>query len=44
MVVDDVKLSTILKGKRIKLTLKTSSFSGVIKRVNPNKTLILTDG
>lgn len=44
MVVDDVKLLTHLKGERIKLTLKTSSFFGVVKRIFPNKALILADG
>ncbi|XP_041827084.1 piRNA biogenesis protein EXD1 [Melanotaenia boesemani] len=43
MVVDDVLFMSILKGQRIKLTLKTSSYSGVVQRVNPNKTLILAD-
>ncbi|XP_070698500.1 piRNA biogenesis protein EXD1 [Pempheris klunzingeri] len=43
MVVDDIQLLNILKGKRIKLTLKTSSYLGVVQRINPNKTLILAD-
>ena len=40
----DFQLISILKGKRIKLTLKASSYFGVIQRINPNKTLILSDG
>lgn len=44
MIVDDVKLLTYFKGARIKLTLKTSSFFGVVKRIYPNKALILADG
>ncbi|XP_026161520.1 piRNA biogenesis protein EXD1 [Mastacembelus armatus] len=43
MVVDDVKFMSILKGKRIKLTLKSSSFFGVVQRINHDKSLILTD-
>uniref|UniRef100_A0A8C6MKC9 3'-5' exonuclease domain-containing protein n=1 Tax=Nothobranchius furzeri TaxID=105023 RepID=A0A8C6MKC9_NOTFU len=45
MVVDDVEFMTLLKGKRIKLTLKGGScFEGIIQRINPNKTLVLADG
>ncbi|XP_054470387.1 piRNA biogenesis protein EXD1 [Anoplopoma fimbria] len=43
MAVDDVQFLNILKGKRIKLTLKTSSYFGVVQRINLNKTLILAD-
>ncbi|XP_034381224.1 piRNA biogenesis protein EXD1 [Cyclopterus lumpus] len=43
MAVDEVQFLNILKGKRVKLTLKTSSYFGVIQRINLNKTLILTD-
>ncbi|XP_044231921.1 piRNA biogenesis protein EXD1 isoform X1 [Thunnus albacares] len=43
MVVGDVEFLNILKGKRIKLTLKTASYLGVLQRINPNKTLILAD-
>ncbi|XP_031135083.1 piRNA biogenesis protein EXD1 isoform X2 [Sander lucioperca] len=43
MVVDDVQFLNTLKGKRVKLTLKTSSYLGVVQRINPNKTLILAD-
>ncbi|XP_060938987.1 piRNA biogenesis protein EXD1 [Limanda limanda] len=43
MVVDDMQFMSLLKGKRIKLTLKTSSYIGVVQRINPNKTLVLAD-
>uniref|UniRef100_A0A1A8QWI3 Exonuclease 3'-5' domain containing 1 n=2 Tax=Nothobranchius rachovii TaxID=451742 RepID=A0A1A8QWI3_9TELE len=44
MVVDDVEFMTLLKGKRIKLTLKGGScFDGIVQRINPNKTLVLAD-
>ncbi|KAM6912273.1 LOW QUALITY PROTEIN: piRNA biogenesis protein EXD1 [Xenentodon cancila] len=43
MVVDDIQFLTVLKGKRIKLSLKTSSYFGVVHRINPNKTLVLAD-
>ncbi|XP_068577855.1 piRNA biogenesis protein EXD1 [Cebidichthys violaceus] len=43
MAVDDVQFLSILKGKRVKLTLKTSSLFGVVHRINLNKTLVLTD-
>ncbi|KAF1374959.1 hypothetical protein PFLUV_G00234440 [Perca fluviatilis] len=43
MVVDDVQFLNTLKGKRIKLTLKTSSYLGVVQRITSNKTLILAD-
>ncbi|XP_076605202.1 piRNA biogenesis protein EXD1 [Chaetodon auriga] len=41
MVLEDVKFLNVLKGKRIKLTLKTSSYHGVLERINANKTLVL---
>uniref|UniRef100_A0A3Q1EH84 Exonuclease 3'-5' domain containing 1 n=1 Tax=Acanthochromis polyacanthus TaxID=80966 RepID=A0A3Q1EH84_9TELE len=41
MVIDDVQFFSILKGKRIKLTLRTGSYLGVVQRINPNKTLVL---
>lgn len=44
MVVEDVQFLDILKGKRVKLTLRSSSYLGVVQRINPNKTLILADG
>ncbi|KAM4723453.1 piRNA biogenesis protein EXD1 [Anableps anableps] len=43
MVLDDSQFISFLKGKRIKLTLKTSSYFGVVVRINPNKTLVLAD-
>ncbi|XP_033499276.2 piRNA biogenesis protein EXD1 [Epinephelus lanceolatus] len=43
MDLDDVQFLNILKGKRIKLTLKTSSYLGVVQRISPNKTLVLAD-
>ncbi|XP_070834662.1 piRNA biogenesis protein EXD1 [Chaetodon trifascialis] len=41
MVLEDVEFLNVLKGKRIKLTLKTSSYHGVLERINANKTLVL---
>ncbi|XP_073340195.1 piRNA biogenesis protein EXD1 [Pagrus major] len=43
MAAEDVHFLNIFKGKRIKLTLKTSSYLGVVQRINSNKTLILVD-
>ncbi|XP_078145764.1 piRNA biogenesis protein EXD1 [Centroberyx gerrardi] len=43
MTVDDFQFADILKGKRIKLTLKTASYLGVVQRINPNKTVVLAD-
>ncbi|XP_075964748.1 piRNA biogenesis protein EXD1 [Anarhichas minor] len=43
MAVDDVQFLSILRGKRVKLTLKASSYLGVVQRINRNKTLILAD-
>ncbi|KAM3871333.1 piRNA biogenesis protein EXD1 [Diretmus argenteus] len=43
MTEDSVRFMDVLKGQRIKLTLKTSSYFGVIQRINPNKTLLLAD-
>ncbi|XP_074548430.1 piRNA biogenesis protein EXD1 [Halichoeres trimaculatus] len=43
MVVEDVEFMNIFKGKRVKLTLKTSSYFGVVQRITANKTLILAD-
>uniref|UniRef100_A0A3B4AQX5 3'-5' exonuclease domain-containing protein n=1 Tax=Periophthalmus magnuspinnatus TaxID=409849 RepID=A0A3B4AQX5_9GOBI len=44
MVVDDIQFLSILKGKRIKLTLKNEAYLGTIQRINSNKTIILADG
>ncbi|XP_030247684.1 piRNA biogenesis protein EXD1 [Sparus aurata] len=43
MAAEDVQLLNVFKGKRIKLTLKTSSYLGVVQRINPNKSLVLVD-
>ncbi|XP_008397579.1 piRNA biogenesis protein EXD1 isoform X4 [Poecilia reticulata] len=43
MVLDDAQFISFLKGKRVKLTLKTSSYFGVVFRINSNKTLVLAD-
>ncbi|KAJ0008915.1 hypothetical protein NQD34_016330 [Periophthalmus magnuspinnatus] len=43
MVVDDIQFLSILKGKRIKLTLKNEAYLGTIQRINSNKTIILAD-
>lgn len=32
------------KGKRIKLSLKTSCYFGVVQRINANRTIALADG
>ncbi|XP_061552483.1 piRNA biogenesis protein EXD1 isoform X2 [Phycodurus eques] len=40
---DDTLFMNIFQGKRVKLTLKTSSYLGVVHRINSNKTLILTN-
>lgn len=44
MDVEDDHFFNMFKGKRVKLTLKTSSYLGVIERINPNKTLVLANG
>ncbi|KAK7904946.1 hypothetical protein WMY93_017553 [Mugilogobius chulae] len=43
MVVDDIQFLSILKGKRIKLTLKNASYLGIVQRINSNKTIVLAD-
>uniref|UniRef100_A0A665W0T1 Exonuclease 3'-5' domain containing 1 n=1 Tax=Echeneis naucrates TaxID=173247 RepID=A0A665W0T1_ECHNA len=43
MVVDDIQFMNALRGRRIKLTLKTASYFGVVQRVNASKTLVLSD-
>lgn len=40
---EHIKFMNLLKGKRIKLTLKSASFSGVVQRINPDKTIYLSD-
>ncbi|KAM9354869.1 piRNA biogenesis protein EXD1 [Pholidichthys leucotaenia] len=43
MIMDSVEFMNILKGRRVKLTLKSSSFFGVVQRINQDKTVILAD-
>ncbi|KAJ3613164.1 hypothetical protein NHX12_019416 [Muraenolepis orangiensis] len=43
MSVDHCKLVDVFTGKRVKLTLKTASYRGVVQRIHPDKTLTLTD-
>ncbi|KAF6731614.1 Exonuclease 3'-5' domain-containing protein 1 [Oryzias melastigma] len=43
MIDEAASFTTRLKGKRVKLTLKNSTFVGVIQRVNADKTLVLAD-
>ncbi|XP_029937604.1 piRNA biogenesis protein EXD1 isoform X2 [Myripristis murdjan] len=40
---DDLQFLDIFRGKLIKLTLKTSSYVGVVQRINSNKTVLLAD-
>ncbi|KAK0137602.1 piRNA biogenesis protein EXD1 [Merluccius polli] len=39
----DLTFVDILTRKRVKLTLKTASYFGLVQRINPNKTVTLTD-
>ncbi|KAF7670226.1 hypothetical protein LDENG_00043600 [Lucifuga dentata] len=41
MINDDFQFMEILKGKRIKLTLTSSTYFGVVQRINLNKTVVL---
>ncbi|XP_061824942.1 piRNA biogenesis protein EXD1 isoform X1 [Nerophis lumbriciformis] len=41
--IDDSQFISIFKGKRIKLTLKSSSYLGVVQRIDANKALVLTN-
>nr|XP_057946586.1 piRNA biogenesis protein EXD1-like isoform X2 [Doryrhamphus excisus] len=43
MLEDDTHFINIFRGKRIKLTLKTSSYLGVVQRIDTNKTVVLTE-
>ncbi|XP_015249571.1 PREDICTED: exonuclease 3'-5' domain-containing protein 1 [Cyprinodon variegatus] len=43
MVPEDVQFMALLKGKRIKLTLKNASYFGIVQGINSNKTLVLAD-
>ncbi|XP_054652353.1 piRNA biogenesis protein EXD1 isoform X2 [Dunckerocampus dactyliophorus] len=40
---DDANFINIFRGKRIKLTLRTSSYLGVVQRIDANKALVLTE-
>ena len=44
MAVEELEFVDILKKKRVKLTLKTASYFGVVQRINSNKSVTLTDG
>ncbi|XP_035608234.1 piRNA biogenesis protein EXD1 [Oncorhynchus keta] len=43
MTMDDFQFMDSFKRKRIKLTLKTATFLGIVQRINANKTVILED-
>ncbi|RVE57132.1 hypothetical protein OJAV_G00213150 [Oryzias javanicus] len=43
MIDEAASFTTRLKGKRVKLTLKNSTFIGLVQRVNTDKTLVLAD-
>ncbi|XP_023842332.1 piRNA biogenesis protein EXD1 isoform X1 [Salvelinus sp. IW2-2015] len=43
MTMDDFQFMDSFKRKRIKLTLKTATFLGIVQRINTNKTVILED-
>ncbi|KAK2826164.1 hypothetical protein Q5P01_020378 [Channa striata] len=43
MVSDDLQFGSLFTGKRIKVTLRSSSYVGVVQRINPNRTLVLAD-
>ncbi|KAM7402919.1 hypothetical protein PAMA_003711 [Pampus argenteus] len=43
MVTGDVQFLNSLRGKRIKVSVKRSSYLGVLQRINSDKTLVLTD-
>ncbi|XP_068195436.1 piRNA biogenesis protein EXD1 [Antennarius striatus] len=40
---EEFEFMNVFKGKRIKLILKNSTYVGVLQRINPNKTLVLSD-
>lgn len=44
MIDEAASFTTLLKGKRVKLTLKNSTFVGLVQRVNTDRTLVLADG
>lgn len=43
MNMEDEHFRNLFKGKLIKLSLRTSSYFGVVQRINANKTLVLSD-
>uniref|UniRef100_A0A3P9LTV6 3'-5' exonuclease domain-containing protein n=1 Tax=Oryzias latipes TaxID=8090 RepID=A0A3P9LTV6_ORYLA len=43
MIDEAASFTTLLKGKRVKLTLKNSTFVGLVQRVNTDRTLVLAD-
>ncbi|XP_028994094.1 piRNA biogenesis protein EXD1 isoform X2 [Betta splendens] len=43
MVEDDVQFMSVFRSRRIKLTLQTSSYFGVVQRINRNRTVVLAD-
>uniref|UniRef100_A0A4W5QPB8 Exonuclease 3'-5' domain containing 1 n=1 Tax=Hucho hucho TaxID=62062 RepID=A0A4W5QPB8_9TELE len=43
MTMDDFQFMDSFKRKRIKLTLRTATFLGIVQRINANKTVILED-
>ncbi|XP_011615048.1 piRNA biogenesis protein EXD1 [Takifugu rubripes] len=43
MHMEDDHFLNLFKGKRIKLSLRTASYIGVVQRINANKTLVLAD-
>lgn len=44
MHMEDDHFLNLFRGKRIKLSLRTASYIGVVQRINANKTLVLADG
>ncbi|XP_030211627.1 uncharacterized protein LOC115543420 [Gadus morhua] len=40
---DNLEFADILKRKRVKLTLKTACYFGIVQRINSNKSVTLTD-
>ncbi|KAM4625895.1 piRNA biogenesis protein EXD1 [Polymixia lowei] len=43
MTADNLQFVDIIKNKRVKLTLKTASYFGIVQRINHNKTVVLAD-
>lgn len=44
MNIEDEHFLNLFKGKRVKLSLRTCSYLGVVHRVNADKSLVLEDG